>query len=94
MHGGMWPLVGIRIPIIKTHRQIALKGEGLPYQMVQKALLRNGVEASEKIVSPCWVEVHHAQSFVLHLASGNSFAVQSIEALLHLVRKHALGVGE
>ncbi len=69
--------------------KISLKGEGSKYAMVQKALRRNGIYASEEVVSlDSIVADEKTSGYILHRKNGEKIEVGTIQELLQI-----LGIG-
>lgn len=71
-----------------TH-QIRLDGCGQKYQMVRKALQRNGILANRHVVSPFYIEIGNLDKsgYILHPISEKPLYVDTIERLLHEVEE-------
>ncbi len=65
----------------QPNTQIKLVGEGIRYLMMQKALLRNGIQADAQQQSANSIVVSDT-AFEWHTADGNCELLQSIEEVL------------
>lgn len=68
--------------------QIRIEGHGNRYAMVRKALQRNGILAHRHIDSDTYIRTdgESSRGFVIHHPNGKTTEVQTIEALLDVIR--------
>lgn len=83
-----WETGLFRVEHVCTGR-IGLEGEGRRYNMVRKALLRNGIDAGRGIKSDYYINVgKDGEPFILNMPGNRTDEVFTIEEIIEWIRLH------